>query len=131
MSSDTPADPASDSGRDLSTLVLEDFSQQVDGPPFAVLPEPAATQGASEPAEPSASSTSGAVELRLVEAKSFGSNVDAQSGKPFACLFVGPAEPHFEQGIRRLEHETLGALEVFLVPIGPHRDGMQYEAVFT
>jgi uncharacterized protein DUF6916 len=32
--------------------------------------------------------------------------------------------------IHRVEHEELGALDVFLVPIGPDQAGMCYEAVF-
>jgi hypothetical protein len=35
------------------------------------------------------------------------------------------------QRIYRLQHEELGQLELFLVPIGPDADGMCYEAVFS
>jgi hypothetical protein len=34
------------------------------------------------------------------------------------------------QQIRRVEHPSLGSMEIFLVPIGPDASGMQYEAVF-
>jgi Domain of unknown function (DUF6916) len=44
---------------------------------------------------------------------------------PFSLVFEG--EPGLPQGIQRLEHETLGPLDVFLVPVGAGR----YEAVFT
>jgi hypothetical protein len=34
--------------------------------------------------------------------------------------------------MRRLDHELLGALDLFLVPIGPGADGQhRYEAVFA
>jgi hypothetical protein len=35
------------------------------------------------------------------------------------------------QKIHRLEHATLGALDIFIVPIGPDRLGMLYEAIFS
>jgi hypothetical protein len=54
---------------------------------------------------------------------------------PFAVLFRGPAEPVMPQGTYRVEHEQLGALELFIVPVGPAPDeastGMCYEAVFS
>lgn len=38
---------------------------------------------------------------------------------------------HVPQGIHRVEHEQLGSLEIFLVPLGPDQQGMRYEAIFT
>jgi hypothetical protein len=35
------------------------------------------------------------------------------------------------QGLYRLEHPTLGELEVFLVPIGPKDGAMRFEGVFN
>ena len=35
------------------------------------------------------------------------------------------------QRIYPLVHETLGSLELFIVPIGPREGGMVYEAIFT
>ncbi len=54
-----------------------------------------------------------------------------ESRRSFALVFRGPLEPMLSQRIYRLESESLGALELFLVPIGPAGDAMQYEAVFT
>jgi hypothetical protein len=51
--------------------------------------------------------------------------------EPFTLLFRGPRTPYALQGIHRLEHDQLGTLELFLVPIGPDDAGMRYEAVFT
>src|SRR4051794_34111950 len=58
---------------------------------------------------------------------------EAAAGKrvPFALLFRGPRTPWLVQNMYRLEHERLGALELFLVPVGPDDAGMRYEAVFT
>jgi hypothetical protein len=41
--------------------------------------------------------------------------------------------PHdlLPQRIYRLEHDELGALDLFLVPIGRDDSGVRYEAVFT
>lgn len=58
---------------------------------------------------------------------------------PFAVLFHDPLEPVLPQGIYRLEHEQLGVLELFIVPIGPDEPSepgrqptaMRYEAVFA
>lgn len=49
----------------------------------------------------------------------------------FALLFLGPMEPILSQTTYVLDHEGLGALEMFLVPLGPNHRGMRYEAIFT
>ena len=49
---------------------------------------------------------------------------------PFSLLFHGPASPLIPQRTYRVEHETLGAFDLFLVPLGPDRAGQRYEAVF-
>lgn len=49
----------------------------------------------------------------------------------FSLRFRGPATPALVQHIYRLEHATLGTLEIFLVPIAKDASGMIYEAVFT
>ena len=46
---------------------------------------------------------------------------------PFSLEFRGGPSPPSPQAIYRVEHETLGAIEIFLVPIASDR----YEAVFT
>ena len=50
-------------------------------------------------------------------------------------VFVGPAAPALEQGTYRLTHDTLGVLELFLVPLGAASgaagDGMRYETALT
>lgn len=50
---------------------------------------------------------------------------------PFRLIFHGPAQPVHPQAILPLEHSQLGRIEIFLVPIGPDAQGMQYEAIFT
>jgi hypothetical protein len=49
----------------------------------------------------------------------------------FALHFRGPLEMPFPQAIRQLEHDTLGTLTLFLVPIGKNEQCMIYEAAFN
>ena len=51
--------------------------------------------------------------------------------QPFSILFLGPPDPVLPQRIYRLEHDVLGVLEIFLVPIRRDADGTTYEAVFA
>ena len=46
---------------------------------------------------------------------------------PFSLEFAGGPSPPLPQSIYRVEHDALGAIEIFLVPIAADR----YEAVFT
>ena len=46
-------------------------------------------------------------------------------------VFRGPEAPILPQAIYSLELESLGRLEIFLVPVGPQAGGMGYEAVFS
>ena len=71
------------------------------------------------------------VELIAVEASAAAAR-DGTDGRrpPFAVLFRGPREPIFPQRMYRLEHATLGALDIFLVPIGFDDRGLRYEAIF-
>ena len=52
--------------------------------------------------------------------------------QPFALTFRGgPPGRYLPQRIYTLEHDELGALPMFLVPLAPDREGMSYEAIFT
>jgi hypothetical protein len=51
--------------------------------------------------------------------------------QPFSLYFRGPRQAVLPQQIYRLEHDQLGALEIFLVTVGPDAQGMRYEAVFN
>ncbi len=53
--------------------------------------------------------------------------------EPFSTYFQGALRPLLPQSIYQVEHEALGTLELFLVPVGPdpQRQGMLYEAVFN
>ena len=76
-----------------------------------------------------------AVTLTLVDTsvsdESGGTGPDGAERRQFSLLFRGPVDPFLPQRTYRLEHAELGALDVFLVPIGPDSEGMRYEAVFA
>jgi hypothetical protein len=56
---------------------------------------------------------------------------EAGARAPFSLLFRGPAEPVLPQQIYRLEHESIGPLEIFIVPVSHDQSGTIYEAVFA
>jgi hypothetical protein len=71
------------------------------------------------------------VELEIAEVSLAGQVRDGQR-TPFSVVFLGPAGRHLPQGIYHLEHEQLGRLDLFLVPIGPEPSGRhRYQAIFT
>lgn len=58
-------------------------------------------------------------------------HVKTEHQETFSIFFHGPSDPFIPQGIHRLKHNSLGELNIFLVPIGQDKDGFQYEAVFN
>jgi hypothetical protein len=71
--------------------------------------------------------------LELAEVEDRGHRPTAEGTlSTYSLVFRSPGEMrHVPQGTYRLEHATLGALDVFLVPIGPLGGGMRYQAVFN
>lgn len=51
--------------------------------------------------------------------------------QPYSLLFVGPLAPLLPQAIYPLKNESMGELEIFLVPLGPQGKTLLYEAIFT
>jgi hypothetical protein len=49
----------------------------------------------------------------------------------FSLVFRGGPDSPLPQRIYRVEHHELGAMEIFLVPLGPDELGQRYQAVFT
>ncbi len=72
------------------------------------------------------------LELELFEVRELPQHDSTETFRPpFSVLFVGPAETALQQGTFRVENDTLGALDLFLVTLGPGSDGrMLHEAVF-
>ncbi|HVR06796.1 MAG TPA: hypothetical protein VMW75_02010 [Thermoanaerobaculia bacterium] len=70
------------------------------------------------------------LDLELVEITP-GGQAPRRNRRTFSLVFRGPRRPWLPQGVYRLDHEAMGALELFLVPIGPDPQGPLYQAVFT
>lgn len=60
-----------------------------------------------------------------------GSENESSRRRPFSIVFRGPMEPSLPQSIYDIEHDQMGTLNLFMVPIGPDNEGMLYEAVFS
>lgn len=70
----------------------------------------------------------GALELESFEMID---GVNTPTQEQFAVHFRGPLDMPFPQGIRQLEHDTMGTFTLFLVPINKTPEGMIYEAAFN
>lgn len=77
----------------------------------------------------------GTLDLELVGASTHPPDTPSkdESGNrsPFSVRFRGPAEPILGQRIYRLDNETVGPLEIFIVPLGVDERGTTYEAIFA
>lgn len=91
----------------LEKLTADDF-RPLEGQRFRVVPD-----GAE------------AFEVELVEVTELAREPGGRA--PFSLVFKGGPNPPLEQAIYRVEHDGLGELEIFLVPIAVDR----YEAIFT
>ena len=49
----------------------------------------------------------------------------------FSVIFRDPGRRYLPQAIYELDHEKLGRIELFLVPIGPDEEGMCFQACFN
>jgi hypothetical protein len=73
-----------------------------------------------------------ALELTLVEvARNPEDWGRADRREPFSVTFTGPVEHILPQSVWPLDHEELGRIELFLVPMQPEDGTARYEAVFT
>jgi hypothetical protein len=69
-----------------------------------------------------------AVELELIEVMEARSTSRQQQ---FSVFFRGPLEYGLQQGTYQMEHEKMGKIDLFIVPVGREADGLHYEAVFN
>lgn len=99
---------------DLDQLTCEAFSDHVD--------QPFSLRGADGETR----------DLELAEARTMGSPPKGDKRHSFSVVFRCENPEPLPQQIYTVEHAELGALELFLVPVGPDGDDeMRYEAVFT
>jgi hypothetical protein len=99
----------------LRTVRLADFARWV-GTEFRVADEPNL-----------------GVVLELVAAEPVPSRASAPRQEPFSLIFRGPEDRRLDQRIQALEHDELGQLGLFLVPIGPGANcrGLNYQSIFN
>ncbi len=74
------------------------------------------------------------LEVYLIEVNDLGSgggNADHESRRPFSIIFRGPNEPSLSQGTYAIGNDEFGSLDLFIVPIGPDKEGMLYQAIFA
>jgi hypothetical protein len=58
--------------------------------------------------------------------------IEISERSPFSLLFVNPERTSFlPQGTYQIQNSEMGIMDIFLVPIGPDTDNMQYEAIFS
>ncbi len=72
------------------------------------------------------------IELELTEVKGYSSKPHEQTGmERFSAFFRGPADRVLVQQTYSIEHEQMGAFDLFLVPVSRDDSGFRYEAVFN
>lgn len=72
------------------------------------------------------------VELELVSVIGDKSSMDKIEGvERFSLYFLGPGDFYLPQRVYRMEHDAMGALDIFIVPVGVQDKRYQYEAVFS
>lgn len=73
------------------------------------------------------------LETELVEVQGLvPADDDPDRRPPFSLIFRGPADAVLVQHLYQVENETLGKLAIFLVTIGPGKDGrLHHETIFT
>ncbi|HEY2248759.1 MAG TPA: hypothetical protein VGH70_15050 [Bradyrhizobium sp.] len=72
---------------------------------------------------------SGTVAMKLSRVDPAGES--GRKGGAFSLIFGAPRGPWLPQAIYPVSHPALGAMEIFLVPVGPLEGGNGYQAVFT
>jgi len=73
----------------------------------------------------------GLLPVTLIEVKNLSTQPRAGLREPFSLIFRSNEHGHLPQSIYEVRHATLGAQEIFLVPIGADEQGMRYQAVFA
>ncbi len=78
--------------------------------------------------------TVGPVEAELIAVDKLGAEDPSgrEAGRrPFSLVFRTRTDIELPQKIYTIEHGEMGALDIFIAPIGPDDVGMRYEAVFA
>ncbi|MCA1780514.1 MAG: hypothetical protein LC637_14385 [Xanthomonadaceae bacterium] len=68
---------------------------------------------------------------KLVQVRQLSDQNGSSGRAPFSLLFACDGHTEPVQAIFRLEHEKIGGLDLFLVPVGQDERGLLLEAIFT
>jgi hypothetical protein len=71
------------------------------------------------------------LDLELVEVSESGRNRPGQERSSFSLLFKGTRDKLLPQQMYRMEHATLGEMDLLIVPVNVDQNGYYYEAVFN
>jgi hypothetical protein len=72
------------------------------------------------------------IELELTEVTGYSSRANEESRmERFSAFFEGSGDIYLPQRVYTLEHDSMGAFELFLVPIARDEKSFRYEAVFN
>jgi hypothetical protein len=72
------------------------------------------------------------VELELDEVAGYQGGETEQKGmERFSLFFEGPPDVFLQQGVYAFDHEQLGEVTLFLVPVEKSERGFRYESVFN
>ncbi len=72
------------------------------------------------------------VELELDEVAGYqGGENEPREMERFSLFFEGPPDVFLQQGVYAFDHEQLGEVTLFLVPVERTEGGFRYESVFN
>lgn len=100
--------------RDLSSVTFEDFEACL-GQSFEVKAD-----------------TGEIIEFDLIEVKKRGTfDPELDARQAFSLLFRGPSEPALGQAQYEITNAAFGGTSLFLVPCGPDKQGLLYDATIA
>jgi hypothetical protein len=72
------------------------------------------------------------IDLHLVSVTEPTTASKTEFRNPFSLQFLGPvSQQYLQQHTYPMVNETLGTLDIFIVPLGAEAGRMRYEAIFT
>ena len=72
------------------------------------------------------------IDLELVSVTELGARSQPETRTPFSIHFLGPvSQQYLIQSTYHFEHHQMGVLDLFIVPLGPERGRMRYEAILS
>lgn len=72
------------------------------------------------------------LEVELIEARGLlPASANPARRESFSLIFLGPPRPLLPQRIYAFEHDVMGRLEIFIVPVARDDRGARYEAIFN